>query len=1008
MQGADGQVLIDTKINTNGVKVGVSDIQNSIKGLASVTKDMTVQQWVENYVKGLETVSGSNNEFKRELDMLSKKLKEMQEKGIYFGDEEYDRTYLRFQKVTQALRDYKKELTSPTQNARIFDESTMEGQIEKLKSDLQRLRSKGKTFGDEEYDRTAQALRTAEQALADYRRELFKTEEQIQREQEQQARMNQRLEETRQKEAAAAAEAQRLKEIGESAKISSPKIVQLSQELEYLKARQADLEKAGVSTGYEEYERNAARIREITQETDKYRNTVMRFYQILYGPGNVFSKLSSVLKELKTQVKGVDSAQKKANQSGKKFNKSIKDTHKTAKTSNKNLLSYLKTILKYTIGIRSTYILFNRIRSGLVEGMKNLAKYSDDTNTALSRLMSAMTRLKNSFATAFAPLVQFVEPALTRFINLLSSGLTYIGKLFAALSGKEYFDQAKEVQQDFRESLDKTKDSAKKTQKQLAAFDELNVLDFSEEDAENQSEGLKPEDMFETVKIEQNIISLAEKIKGILSGLFAPLKQSWQENGPYVIESMKYAAESLKKLASDMGASFMQVWNAEGYGKAITDDLLITLGNLFQIVGNLATQFDKAWVSGETGTNILRHLGDIILEITDFFRAASESIMNWSKTIDFSPLLKAFDGILVAVRPIVNDVGSALLWLLDNVLLPLAKWGIEQALPAVFNVISAALKALHSVIQALKPFALWLWENFLQPIGKWTGQVIIAALQKLVEWLTKFSDWITNHQEAVKYITILVVSFFAAWKITQFVAGISAMITAITTLSSILGALGISLSGIMAKLALAAVKFGALTLAITGILAVISILAMNWDKMTPGERVISGILAAAAAVAVLAVALAGIKGAVGVALISAALVAGIAAATIAINAGKRQVSSYQASARSGRTAYPTSAYAAIPYRMPRLATGTVVPPRAGEFAAILGDNKREPEVVSPLSTMRQAFREEIASVGLGQERSGGPIYMQIDGKTFARLMAPYLDSEKSRVGVNLVIGGTGR
>lgn len=114
------------------------------------------------------------------------------------------------------------------------------------------------------------------------------------------------------------------------------------------------------------------------------------------------------------------------------------------------------------------------------------------------------------------------------------------------------------------------------------------------------------------------------------------------------------------------------------------------------------------------------------------------------------------------------------------------------------------------------------------------------------------------------------------------------------------------------------------------------------------------------------------------------------------------------SAASGRTAYPTSSYAAIPYRMPRLATGTVVPPRAGEFAAILGDNKREPEVVSPLSTMRQAFREEIASIGLGQERSGGPIYMQIDGKTFARLMAPYLDSEKSRVGVNLVIGGTGR
>ena len=1007
MQGADGSVLIDTKINTNGIKVGVSDIQNSIKGLASVTKDMTVQQWVENYVKGLEAVSGSNNEFKRELDMLSKKLKEMQEKGIYFGDEEYDRTYLRFQKVTQALRDYKKELTSPTQNARVFDESTMEGQIEKLKSDLQRLRSKGKTFGDEEYDRTAQALRTAEQALADYRRELFKTEEQIQREQEQQARMNQRLEEARQKEAAAAAEAQRLKEIGESAKISSPKIVQLSQELERLKARQADLEKAGVSAGYEEYERNAARIREITQETDKYRNTVMRFYQILYGPGNAFGKLSSVLKELKTQVKGVDSAQKKANQSGKKFNRSIKDTHKTAKTSNKSLLSYLKTILKYTIGIRSTYILFNRIRSGLVEGMKNLAKYSDDTNTALSHLMSAMTRLKNSFATAFAPLVQFVEPALTRFINLLSRGLTYIGKLFAALTGKEYFDQAKEVQQDFRESLDKTKDSAKKTQKQLAAFDELNVLDFSEEDAEDQSEGLKPEDMFETVKIEQNIINLAEKIKGILSGLFAPLKQSWLENGPYVIESVKYAAESMKQIASDIGASFMQVWNAEGYGKAITDDLLITLGNLFQTVGNLATQFDKAWVSGETGTNILRHLGDIVLEITGFFRAASDSIMNWSKTIDFSPLLKAFDGILVAVRPIVNDVGSVLLWLLNNVLLPLAKWGIEQALPSVFNVISAALKALHSVIQALKPFALWLWDSFLQPIGKWTGQVIISALQKLVEWLTKFSDWAGNNQDKVRNIAILVGAFFAAWKIVTFLAQAALLIGMVTKIIGILHSLGISITSIVAKLGVASLKFAAVVAVVTAIIYLAVQVAQAWNKMTPSEQLQTKILAVAGALAVLAAAIsAAIQNWVGVALATGiALAAGIKIYSIASSANQRS-SAY--SSYSGRSAYPTSAYSAVSYRMPRLATGTVVPPRAGEFAAILGDNKREPEVVSPLSTIRQAVREEIASIGLGQERSGGPIYMQIDGKTFARLMAPYLDSEKSRVGVNLVIGGTGR
>lgn len=48
--------------------------------------------------------------------------------------------------------------------------------------------------------------------------------------------------------------------------------------------------------------------------------------------------------------------------------------------------------------------------------------------------------------------------------------------------------------------------------------------------------------------------------------------------------------------------------------------------------------------------------------------------------------------------------------------------------------------------------------------------------------------------------------------------------------------------------------------------------------------------------------------------------------------------------------------------IPRLATGSVVPPNR-EFMAILGDNKTETEVVSPLSTMKQAFMEAMQESG---------------------------------------------
>lgn len=50
-------------------------------------------------------------------------------------------------------------------------------------------------------------------------------------------------------------------------------------------------------------------------------------------------------------------------------------------------------------------------------------------------------------------------------------------------------------------------------------------------------------------------------------------------------------------------------------------------------------------------------------------------------------------------------------------------------------------------------------------------------------------------------------------------------------------------------------------------------------------------------------------------------------------------------------------------RLPMLAEGTVVPKTSGMFAAILGDNNKETEIVSPLSTMKQAVKEALNENG---------------------------------------------
>lgn len=750
----------------------------------------------------------------------------------------------------------------------------------------------------------------------------------------------------------------------------------------------------------------APSVRNLQDEVDQYKDALYYAEKAGYGLGDApydkalagLQRAKKAMQDYKKKLLGVDNEQKKASKSGSKLNKSLKGTEKASRGARIGLGRMLATSILFSTVFRA----ISAVTGGLKEGMDNLAQYSDDTNKALSILMSSMTQLKNSFATAFSPLVEYAAPALAQFINLLSQAVTWTAQLLAALTGKDTFVKAVKVQQDYADSLDKTKDetkdAAKETEKALAPFDKLIQITTGKKKSEDKNE-LKPEDMFTTEEVSNDIKLQAEAIKNTLGKLFDPLKESWIENGPQVMSSLQNTFSAIKQLASDVGASFMQVWNVEGYGKAITDDLLITFANLVDTVGNLVTNFDKAWVSGDTGTNILRHLGDIILEITGFFRQASESLKEWSADLDFSPLLESFDRILIAVKPIVSDVGNLILWFLNNVLLPIAKWGVEQALPTVFDLIAAALKAIHSVIDALKPLGIWLWEEFLQPLGEWTGAVIIAALEKVVEWLTKFSDWVSQNQTLVENITLAVLAFFAAWKFSEFVLGIGQLI------SNLVGFLAIG-ERVISLLARTVSNINPLVLAISGIISLIAVLAKNWSNMSPTEKVIASILAAASAVGILAVALGALAGGVGAGVVAASLAAGIAAATIAINAGKRAASAGYSGGYGGRGAYSMSAYAAVPYKMPMLATGTVVPPRAGMFAAILGDNNRETEVVSPLSTMKQALKEALAESNISSRNQIAKAELILDGTRFGQLVVKFGNNEKNRVGVRMVTEGS--
>lgn len=1048
----------------------IDESASKMQGLEAATKETGEainsaynQQNILDWIDGFENSTNQVNEFKGEISSLTKQLEDMENKGLYFGDEEFDNAYLKLEKVKQALKDYKKELVSPTPDALKVDTSTLEGQIQKLSETLYRLREQGQSFGNEEYDKTAQSLKRAQDALANYKKELLMSDEQKQ-------------------------QAAKMREIGESARVSSPYIVMMAEELDRLKKRQLELQAAGIGIGFEEYDANAKKI-----------------------------------SELSAKLKGYTSTTKKASKETTKLKDSLKKTDKAAVPLTKSVLKLgnMFKLMLLRMAMRS-------VINGAKEGFENLAQYSEDTNVAISSLMSAMTQLKNAFATAFTPVLETVAPILTQFIGLLAEAVTWVAQLLAALTGSDTFIKAIKVQEDYAASLDdttkSTEEAAEETEKALAPFDDLVQMQKTKTDTSSSSSDTSVNDMFTTEEVTNEVKAQAEAIKDLFESLFEPLKNAWDEHGQTVIDSVKNAFESLKELASAVGDSFLKAWNDMGYGERITGNLLQAFANLADTVAILADRFREAWEAGGLGDSIMQHLLEIVEIFSEKILRASEIIKEWVATLDFTPILTAFDGLLAAAIPLVDTVGDALLWLLEYVLLPLASWTIEDAIPAFFDLLAAALKVINEVLIALQPLWQWFWDTVLQPIASFVGDAFISFLNLLTDGLTAFSQWCSENQGVIQNAVIIIASFFAAWAVVTLVAGISSVVGALVTfVSGIAGAVAAA-GGLGAAIAALVTPFGLAVVAVGAVIAAITLLAYNWDSLSGtvgnaianimgtvssfgtnvasvfgiiGSNITSawdsvrqntssaisemwssisnGLANIAQSVAqyfssiIMAFLegwnscqdntsrfMAGIRSAIDEALsglpslfqsVFGSLANIVAAPFEAISkivegffnsiiemiekikeaisnlsstasgisssgsSGGSFSSSSGSSARSATAsissyAATTSAYDSLSYNVPQLATGTVVPPNAGKFLAMLGDNNRDYEVVSPVETMKQAFKDVITELG-GLNNGGQTVeaIMTVDGTKFGKLVAKFGNAENQRVGVTMVTEG---
>lgn len=700
---------------------------------------------------------------------------------------------------------------------------------------------------------------------------------------------------------------------------------------------------------------------------------------------------------LKASVKDYEDKAKKATKSSGGLQKGI----------DKAGMSF-KKMLSYAFGIRSLFALFNRLRSAVGEGMKNLVQYSGDTNNTVSGLMSSLTQLKNALATAFAPILTMIAPALNTLISLLTTAANAVAQFFSALTGKNTFVKATKVQENYASSLKKTGSAAKQAEKSLASFDTIEQIGSKSKDSGSGGGGssTSPQDMFATEQISSSIKNMADTIKKLIAA------EDWKGVGNYIGTQIGTGVNfAMGKLDQ-----FLSTTNWKGIGTAITAGLTgffstfswSTLGSvvshfvsglvqlitgLFQgvdwraipmglinAIGGFLKGFDYASVFSSVGELI----GTAIASGIDLLKGLGDVLANaWNSVVSyFSGYIEASGGDIVqglwnGTINALRNVGS---WIVNNIFKPFIN-GFKSAF------------GIHSPSTVMMEMGQYLTEGLRDGISNFISSVIAKFAEIKDKIIAKWDE--TKQKTQEKWISIksglestwTAVKTSASEKFQAIKETVSTRWNETkTSTESAWGSINSTLGTKWEEIRNSATaKFTAIKDSIVA----------AWNTLKSETSTIwNGIWGAMKSV--INTILGGVE----------SMVNGV------INALNRMISALNNLSFDipdwvpgiGGESFGLDIPTVSKVHLPRLASGTVVPPRAGEFAAILGDNKQETEVVSPLSTMKQALMEALAESGVGGNQQ---VVIRFEGNLaqLGRVLKPVIDAENNRGSVRLVTGG---
>lgn len=368
---------------------------------------------------------------------------------------------------------------------------------------------------------------------------------------------------------------------------------------------------------------------------------------------------------------------------------------------------------------------------------------------------------------------------------------------------------------------------------------------------------------------------------------------------------------------------------------------------------------------------------------TDAIKAKMEELRS-SFTGTFDKLKESFGRVVEALKPLGQKIWEGLKWAWDNILVPLSEWVVNEALPVLLDALAAALDILNLAIEALEPLWTWLWENVIQPLGEAVGDALINIMLTLVDALKELKIWIENNQEAWQIIVETLALVALAFLVLN--SPIAAIIVALLAIIYVAEHWG-EIWGWITTQVSAAWETMKQVWAIAGwwfqsnvIDPIKNGFKTAWDSIKTSFKSTFDSIKSIARSTINSIidVVNGMIGGVQTAINNVIYAANTAGSII--------------------PGYSQIGYVSLP-RIPRLATGAVIPPNS-EFIAMLGDQRSGRNIEAPEALIRQLLDEKIGNLK-------AEIAIEFTGNlaSLARELSPEISRQQVFIGKSLVKKG---